>query len=117
MNNKNAKITNEQIDVMVKSGFSIAQIGKIYGISRQAVHLRVNKEKYKTYIKQHKHYEIIFLYKIGFNIKEITAYTKTTRIYPILDKYKVKMRTTTKRRSNRAKRILKKIRNTTKNNA
>ena len=108
MNNKNAKVTNEQIDAMVKSGFSIAQIGKIYGISRQAVHLRVDKEKYKRCIMYHRHYEIIFLYKIGFTIQEIAAYTKTKRIYPILDKYKVKMRTTTKRRSNRAKRLLQK---------
>ena len=86
------KISNECISDMIKEGFTTAQIGKTCNISRQAVHQRVNKEKYKVYTTYHNHYEIIFLHKIGFAPKDIEKLVNKSivTVYRVLKRYSIK---------------------------
>ena len=93
------KISNECISDMIKEGFTTAQIGRTCNISRQAVHQRVNKEKYKAYTIYHGHYEIIFLYKIGFTQQEISELIKCSKskVAGILNQYRIKRPITIKK--------------------
>lgn len=89
--NSRVKISDECLNDMVKEGFNTVQIAKTCGISRQAVHQRAPKN-YKSYNSFHRHYEIIFLYKIGFTRKEIPNYINSpiSEVDRILKKYRIK---------------------------
>ena len=73
------KISDECIKDMIDEGFNLSQIAKTCNMSRQGVHQRVDKEKYKTKMMYHKHYEIIFLHKIGFTPIEIDELTQNSK--------------------------------------
>ena len=85
------KISDKCIDDMVREGFTTAQIARTCNMSRQGVHLRVGPN-YKSYNRYHKHYEIIFLSKIGFIQMEIAALLKchAMTVSNVLRKYKIK---------------------------
>ena len=88
--NSDVIITKEQINERIDSGITVAQIAREYGVSRQAVHQRINKEDYKQRLMYKRHYEIIFLYKIGFLPNEIEDMLKVGEVYYILNQYKIK---------------------------
>ena len=97
--NSNIKISDDCIDGMINDGFTIAKIAKTCGVSRQAVHQRVNKDEYKQRLMYKQHYEIIFLYKIGFTPKEIEELLVCNlgKIHNVLNKYNVKKPISTKK--------------------
>jgi len=88
------KISKDCLDNMVNQGFNTVQIANTCGMSRQGVHYRLDKTQYKIKTMWHKHYEAIFLYKIGFDIKEISNLSgiSVENTKHILDKYNVKKR-------------------------
>jgi hypothetical protein len=86
------KISDECLTDMVNEGFTTAQIARTCDMSRQGVHLRVDQTEYKSKHMWHNHYEIIFLYKIGFTLNEIEEMVNAKRgtASNILNKYKIK---------------------------
>lgn len=89
---QNKKVSDDCIDGMINDGFTVAKIAQTCGISRQAVHQRINKEDYKQRLMYKKHYEVIFLYKIGFLPNEIEdmVYCKVGTVHRILNQYNIK---------------------------
>jgi len=90
--NSDVIVTKEQINERIDLGITVAQIAKEYGVSRQAVHQRIDKEDYKQRLMYKKHYEVIFLYKIGFPPNEIEdmIYCKVGTVHRILNQYNIK---------------------------
>lgn len=93
---KTKKVSDGCIIDMLNEGFTTATIAKTCNMSRQAIHQRIDKNLYHFKTMHHRHYEIIFLYKIGFTPLEInqllTQPISNNIVYIVLKKYKVKKR-------------------------
>ena len=72
------KVSMEQIESMLKKGFSQSEIARIYDVSRQAISYRIHYPKSKRFEILRKRAGIVIMRELGFKYREIAECFGTT---------------------------------------